>query len=220
MRDQSQRTITALSGAGFAVLALAGTLASPSEPDFVAEPGTIAAFYSDNHGALLGANTMYLLAGVLLLVFAGFLRSAIARAEDGAGRLSEIAFAGTVAGATASLGAASLDLVAALRVDENGTIPPDLAAALFDASSALFGVAAPMALGAAVLAIAVAAFRTGLLPAWFGAVSAVLGVALLAPPINYIAVIVFTFWCLAASLVFYLRPALVVAEPALAAPAR
>lgn len=220
MRDQSQRSIAALSGAGFAVLALAGTLASPSEPDFVAEPGTIAAFYSDNHGALLGADTMYLLAGVLLLVFAGFLRSAISGAEGGAGRLGDIAFAGAVAGATASLGAASLDLVAALRADENGAIPPDLAAALWDSSAALFSLAAPMALGAAVLATAIAAFRTDLLPTWFGAVSAVLGVALLAPPINYIAVIVFTFWCLATSIVFYLRPSLVGTEPALAAAAR
>jgi hypothetical protein len=205
------RSVAALSGAGFALLGVAGTLASPPDPDFVAKPAALAAHYTENHGALLGADSLYLLAGALLLVFAGYVRSAIAR---GAGRLAEIAFAGFVAGAAASIGAASVDLVAALRAEENGTIPPDVAAVMFDTSNALFGLAAPMAFAVAVLAVAVASFRTALLPVPFAVVSVVLGVALLVPPINYIAVIVFTFWCLAAGLMLYLRPVgAAVAEP-------
>lgn len=55
-----------------------------------------------------------------------------------------------------------------------------------------------------MLAIAAVAFRTRVLPTWLAGLSA-LGVALLVPPIVYIAAIVFTFWCLVTGIVVYLR---------------
>lgn len=194
-----------LSGVGLCLLGLAATLAYPAAPGFVDEPAKIAAFYGDNSGALLGANWMYLLGGALIIVFAGALRSVLARAEGGDGGLAGMAFGGIVAGGALVLAGTALDSAAALRVDEQGSIAPDIAATMADGHNVLFGTAAPMAFGVAVLAIAAVAFRSRVLPTWLAGLSAVLGVALLVPPIAYIAAIVFTFWCLVTGIVVYLR---------------
>ena len=204
MKDRT-RLLAMLSGVGLCLLALAATLAYPAAPEFVDEPARIAAFYGDNSGAVLGANWIYLLGGALMIVFAGALRSILNRAEGGDGFLSGLAFGGILAGAAATLAGTALDTAAALRVDEQGAIAPDIAAVLADAHGVLFGLAAPMAFSVAVLATAALALRTSVLPTWLAGLSAVLGIALLVAPIAYIAAIVFTFWCLVTGLVLYLQ---------------
>ncbi|MDP8968020.1 MAG: hypothetical protein M3N04_05415 [Actinomycetota bacterium] len=205
MKDTT-RSLAMLSGAGVCLLGLAATLAYPAAPEFVDEPGKIAAFYGDGSGAVLGANLMYLLGGAVMIVFAAALRSILARAEAGDGVLSAMAFGGIVAGAVAALAGTALDSAAALRVDEQGSIAPEIAAVLADGHNVLFGVAAPMAFGVAVLATAALALRTSVLPTWLAGLSAVLGIALLVPHISFIAAIVFTFWCLVTGLVIYVQP--------------
>lgn len=202
---ETTRLLAAVSGAGLCLLGVAATLAYPAAPEFVDEPTKVAAFYGDNSGALLGANSMYLLGGALMIVFAAALRSFLTQAERGGGALSATAFGGIVAGAALALAGTALDTAAALRVDARGTIAPDIAAVLADAQNVLFGMAAPMAFGVAVLATAALAFRTSVLPSWLAVLSAVLGIALLVPPINYVAAIVFTFWSLVTGLVLYLQ---------------
>lgn len=91
------------------------------------------------------------------------------------------------------------------RVDERGSIPPGTAAALADGHSVLFGMAAPMAFGVAVLATAALALRTSVLPRWLAVVSVVLGIALLVPPIAHVAAIASTFWCLVTGLVLQVQ---------------
>ena len=204
MKDTT-RSLAMLSGASLCLLGLAATLAYPAAPEFVDEPAKIAAFYGDNSAALLGANWIYLLAGALMVVFAGALRSILNRSEGGDGLLSGLAFGGILAGAAVTLAGTALDTAAALRVDEQGSIAPDIAATLADGHNVLFGMAAPMAFGVAVLATAALAFRTSVLPTWLAVLSAVLGIALLVAPIAYIAAIVFTFWCLVTGLVLYLQ---------------
>jgi hypothetical protein len=203
---ESGRSLTTLSGAGFCLLGLAGTLAYPAEPSFVDAPAKLATFYGEEHETLLVANSLYLLGAALLIVFAGVLYSFLRQSEDGDGRLATMALGGTLAGATLALGGAALDTGAALRVEEQGSIAPDTAAAMADASDILFGLAAPMAFGVAVLATAAVAFRSGALPIWLAALSVPLGIALLVPPINYVSVIAFTFWCMVTSIVLFLRP--------------
>ncbi len=204
MKDTT-RSLAALSGAGLCLLGVAATLAYPTAPEFVDEPAKIAAFYGDNSGALLGASWMYLLGGALMIVFAGALRSILSRAEGGDGLLAGIAFAGIVAGAAAALAGTALDAAGALRVDEQGSIAPDTAATLADGHNVLFGLAAPIAFGVAVLATAVLAFRTSVLPTWLAGLSVVLGIVSFVPPISYIAAIIFTFWCLVTGIVLYVQ---------------
>lgn len=202
--NATRKPLAALFGLGYFVLGIAGTLAYPAEPGFADEPAKIASFYTENSDALLMANTLYLLAGAMLLAFVAYLFS-VSRRVESEGSLSGTVFAGGVAGAAMLLGGAALDAVAALRVEEQGAIDPEVAAVLWDAGSILYGLSAPTALGVAVLAIAVLALRRGLLPSWLGAISVVLGIALLIPPISYVAIIVFGFWVLVTSLLLYLR---------------
>ncbi len=207
MQDKAHRPLAALAGVGFCLLGILGTLVYPSGPDVFGEPAAIASLYKDNENGVLAADAIYLLSGTLLLVFAGYLRSVVARVEAPDGIVASVAFGGLVAGAAVGVASASLDLVGALRVGEQGTIAPETAAALSDSSAVLYGTAFPVAAGVGVLAVAVASLRAGALPKWLGALSAILGVAMLLPPISYIAIIVFGFWALATGVVLFIRPA-------------
>lgn len=204
MKDRTS-SLAMVSGVGLCLLGLAATLVYPAAPEFVDEPARIAAFYGDNSGTLLGANWIYLLGGALMIVFAGALRAILNRAEGGDGFLSGLAFGGILAGAAVTLAGTALDTAAALRVDEQGAIAPDIAAVLADGHGVLFGMAAPMAFSVGVLATAALALRTSVLPTWLAGLSAVLGIALIVAPIAYIAAIVFTFWCLVTGIVLYVQ---------------
>ncbi len=201
------RPLAALAGAAVCGVAIVGTLVAPADPGFAGAPDEIAASFIRDSGAILASSSLYLLSSVFVLVFAGFLRSVIARAEGGDGRIATTAFGGMVAGATLSMGGASLHAMGALRADEQGAISPEVATALHDVGMILYGLAAPMAMAVGVVACAVMAFRTGFLPTWLAGASALLGLALLIPPINYIAINVFIFWCLAVGVTLYLKAA-------------
>lgn len=205
MKKDTRRSLATLSGAGLCLLGLAATLTYPAAPEFVDEPAKIAAFYGDNSETVLTANAMYLLGGTLMIVFAGALRSILAEAEGNDGLLSGLAFGGMLAGAAVTLAGTALDTAGALRVDEQGSIAPDTAAVLADGHNVMFGMAAPMGFGVAVLATAAIASRTSILPTWLTGLSTGLGIALLVPPISHVAAVAFTFWCLVTSLVLFVQ---------------
>jgi hypothetical protein len=201
-RTMDPRLIGA-AGAGFFALALIGRLAYPSEPEFVGEAGGIVAFYEGNEDALLTSNSLYLVGVALLLAFVGALCSELRRSAPAA---AVVALAGGVAGASLMLAGGAADVVAALRVTEREAIDPAVATVLWDLNNVLFGLAAPMAFAALVLAVATAALRAGVLPRWLGWVSLPLGLALAVPPINYVAMIVFLFWVPAIAVGWVLQP--------------
>lgn len=206
-KSSTARPRAALFGLAFFVLAIAGTIAYPGDPEFAAEPAALAAHYADNQDGIMAADSLYLLSAAALLAFLGYLWTASRRAEGDGGRLAGTALAGGVAGAALMLGAAALDTMGALRVAERDTIDPQVATVLADGSAILFGLAAPFAMAVLVLATAALALRHGLLPSWHGAVSVVVGVALLIPMINYLVIeIGFTFWILLTSLMLFVRP--------------
>lgn len=215
----TKRPLAALAGVIFCLLGIAGTVAAGDVPDFVDAPATIAAYYVDEETAVLASSTLYLLAAVSLLIFAAFLRGVIARAEGADGTLAAAAYAGLVAGGACCAAGAAFGAAGALRAGEEGSIAPPTAAAVWDASTILYGLAAPMAVAVAVIAVAALSLRGALLPAWLGAVSAALGLALLIPPINYMAMIGFGFWCLLVGGLLYLRGAEVPLRQPPAAPA-
>ena len=184
--------MTALPAFIFFVLALGAQLVYPSEPDFVAgNAREVASFYESGSGDILAGNAMYLVSTAALLAFAGVMYRVVRRGDH---TLATVALGGAVAGATLMIAASTADTVAALRVEENGAIDPSVATVMWDLQMALFGLAAPTAFAVFVLAVATAALRTGVLPAWLGILSVPLGVALLIPPISWAAIIVFIFW--------------------------
>ncbi|MGH2900771.1 MAG: hypothetical protein ACRDMZ_18995 [Solirubrobacteraceae bacterium] len=185
----------AMAGLGSLAFALLGTAARPAEPGFAAEPASIAAFYESNVDGVLASQTLYFISTLLLMCFAAGLYSMLRRERGGSeGQTAAVAFAGAIAGCAMLLGAGAASMMAALRADEAGRIAPDVATVLWDMSSILYGLAAPMAMAVLVLAVAVAALRGAALPAWLGVLSVPLGIALALPPINHVAIIAFQFW--------------------------
>ncbi|HET7054009.1 MAG TPA: hypothetical protein VFI09_08860 [Solirubrobacterales bacterium] len=203
MNGRAVPRLAALSGAGFFVLATAGHFAYPSAPDFMAKAPAVQAFYVAHHGAVLASNTLYLLSGMLLLVFAAALRAAL-RGDERGELTATAVFGALIAGASMMIASSAVDMAGALHVQEQGTIAPQSASVFWDLNHVLFGLAAPMALAVALLGCALASLRDHALPSWLGAVSLVLGIALAIPPINYVAIVVFIFWSLAASIVLAL----------------
>lgn len=204
MTGTRDRRLLALAAGAFFALALIGRVLYPSEPDFVGAPASIAPFYQDNVNALLASNTIYMIGMAVFIAFAGTLATTLRRSLDGA--LPSVAFGGAVAGAALMLAAGTADIVAALRVQQQDAIDPQVAAVMWDLNSALFGLGAPMAFAVLVLAVAVAGLRGTGVPRWLAAVSVILGVALVVPPISYIAVIVFIFWVPAVGVAMLLKP--------------
>jgi hypothetical protein len=198
------RPLGALLGAGSFAVATAGTLVHPTAPGPAARPAAIAAFYRDHGGALLVADTLYLLAGVLLLGFAAVLSSLLRRAEGADGRLATAAFGGAVAGTALTIAGAAVDATAALRAGAGDGIDPTVATVLWDLGAALHGLAAPMAYAVPVLATAVLSARTALLPAWHAALGCALAIGLLSTPISHLAIVAFGFWVLLTSLLLTL----------------
>lgn len=195
-----------LTGVVFIVLGLVANLViyPGSAPDFVDEPAKIVAFYEDDPSAIMATGMLNLIGSFFLLWFLGSLRSVLRRAETAEGRVSAIAFAGGTAGVALLLAAASVDLVAALRVDEQDQIDPAVATALWDISLILFGAAATMAFAVLLVATGVVILRTRTLPVWLGWVSLVIGIGLAIPPISFFVFFGFLAWVLITSVVLYL----------------
>ena len=153
-----------LGGIVFAILGVLGTVVLGTTPDFVGDPAEIATFYKEESGAVLAGNSVYLLAGFFLLWFVAGLRTGLERADGAGSPLAAVALVGGTAGAALMIGSAAIGIVGALRADEQGSIDPQVAAALYDVSNIMYGAAAPMAWAAAVLATAVVALRSSALP--------------------------------------------------------
>lgn len=203
----------ALAGIGYLALGFLGSVVYGEGPDFVGDPGEIAAFYAEDPGSIITGDAIYLIAGLFLLCFVAGLRTALQRADGPGSALATLPLIGGVAGTALMMGAAGIDAVGALRADDRGSIEPATAAAIWDISGGLFGLAAPVAWAAAVLATAMVALRSPALPSWLGAVSVVMGLALLILPIAYISILVMGLWAAIAGVVLFiatgkdLRPA-------------
>lgn len=195
------RRLAALSGAAFFLLELIGRLAHPTSPDFVDAPAAVAAFYERHDTAVLAAGVPSLLAVIFLFAFTGHLRRVLAAADEG---VASAVAASLAAGGALLLAAVAVDMVAALRVQDQHVIAAPIAATLWDLDTTFFGTAAPIAFAAATLGTAVAALRFHALPAWHGAASIAIGVGLAVPPISHVVMLVFLFWVLATSLVLAL----------------
>lgn len=194
MTDAQGRRPAAIAGLLSLVLGLVGTAVLSDQPEFVGDPASIATYYKDNLDAILAGHTMYLVSALLVLWLAGGLYATLRSVEPPQGCTAIIALGGAIAGVAMMLGGAATGAVGALRADERGEIAPEVATVLWDMGNILYGLAAPMAMAVFVLAVAIAIFRTAALPRWLGMVSVPLGVALLIPPISWIAMIVFQFW--------------------------
>jgi hypothetical protein len=137
-------------------------------------PARIAAHFADNHAALLAQALLFVLGSGFFIWFAGSLRSYLARAEGGTGRLSAVAFGAAVASTVVTVVAIAFQVGLARAGDDAGQ------PALVGVMDALF-VIANLPLAVMLLAVAVVTFRTAALPAWLGWLTVVAAVAQVVP---------------------------------------
>lgn len=151
----------ALGGIWFVVFAVIGALIAGSPPNRTDDLNDIAAWYSDNSGAIqVGA----LLGGISVIGIAwwfGSLWRAMVRAEEGSPRVAAIAAVGFILSGAMALSGFGINAAAASRIDQLGS-----GAAIFlDIANVSLGFAG---IGTLIMVLAVSglALRTGCLPKW------------------------------------------------------
>jgi hypothetical protein len=163
MSDRHAR-YAASTGILFVILIIVAFLVQPKPPASDAPPAEVLSYVVDHHNALHAIQLIFGAAMFFLIWFIGALRSALAAAEGGEGRLATTAYGGgliAVAGLIVSLGLAA---TAALHPADNG---PELTRALTDAAAMVLAVSAP-AVVVFFVANGLSILRTGFLPAGLG----------------------------------------------------
>jgi hypothetical protein len=194
-----------LTGVGAVLLVLMGALMmvlGADEPGDDATPQEVLAFFKNDDGWIFGAT---FLAGLGLLLFIWFLsslRSRLLAAEGGTGRLATIAFGGGVATAIL-LFAAIGPLVSGAGAVQGADISPEAAQALWHGGDGYFP-AAFLCASLPLFATAIVVLRTRTLPRWLGWASAVLGILMLIPFVNWLLFgFVFPLWVIVMSLLLW-----------------
>lgn len=215
--DSKGRRFDALTGVGFAVVALVSFLLPGPPPKANAPPQKVVSYFTDHRGSILAADFVLFVAALLFLWFLGALRSYLRAAEGGEGRLSSAAFGGGVVGIGLLMAAVGVVNGAAFKVAQAGD--QLLVRGLYDVSN---GVLTGAAFGFAVLLAASscsAARSRAFAPwvCWSGSVVAVLqvisGIALFAKSglfavggaFSFIAPLTALVWVAAVSVVMFQR---------------
>jgi hypothetical protein len=186
---------TALAGVGFFVLFVIDFLLTGDSPDETTSGAKVVSYYKDHRGRELLAFVLMTIAFVLLIFFAGRVRSVLRGATPGGELLSAIFFGGAVvltAGAFVG-GAIHFSLIEAA---DKGQISVARTLNMLDNNDF-----APIAGGIAILLLAagIATVVSPVLPRWLGWVSIVVGVLTLTP-IGFIGALLAVVWVLVVSI--------------------
>jgi hypothetical protein len=143
---------------------------------FLAPRSKVAAYFVQYRTELLVQSLLMVLSAGALLWFLGSLRSVLARAEGGTGRLSAVAFGAGLVGV--GLQAAIQAPQSALAMASDGSLDPHLAAMMSNLGYVLSAIAyVPLAV--MLVAVALVTLRTRALPVWIGWLSALTAVTYL-----------------------------------------
>jgi hypothetical protein len=204
-----------LTGVLFVIFTVAGILVGMSDApeDFPAKISEIVEYYQDDPGMIMLGSWLGLVGGFFLLWFGGSLRAHLR--DAGQERLGTVAFGGAVAAASVGLLIDTANVAAAFRADEDDTIDPATATALYDFANTAIGGALPIAMAVFVGATGIAALRSGALPRWLGFVSLVIVLGLLTFFIAWAFTGVGLLWVLVVSIMLFRAqtPAAAVAAP-------
>jgi hypothetical protein len=205
--DATLRRLAPLTGIGFVVLFVIGTIVSMSDsPDFADTEAAMAEFYLDNDSSILAGTLIIGVSVPFYIWFLGNLRSAIARAEGGSTRLASTAFGSGVASLALLVAGALITAMGALRVDEQGEISPAAAAVYYDIGQVIGFTGVALAFAGLLAATAIASLRyKAILPAWLAYLSIVLAIIDLILPINWIGTMVGLLWILVVSVLLYVQ---------------
>jgi hypothetical protein len=190
-----------LTGVLFAVLVIGAVFTSGEEtPKASASVAKVVAFYTKNRSEVETSGILFALAFLVLVLFAGALRSYLRRtgAADGLGAL---VLAGGILMAAGALTGTGLEYGIAHNLQH---LTPQVAQTLNFISQEVF---LPVLAGAFILAICsgLAILGGAAFPKWLGWVAIMLAIVVLIPPASFPALIGFVVWSIIVSVIMYRR---------------
>jgi hypothetical protein len=206
--DATLKKLGPLTGVVFVVLyVVSSVITMKGSPEFAGKPAEILAYYQGHEHQIMLGGLLDIISTPFWFIFLGCLRSGMGAAEGGAGRLTATAFGAGVAGAAVGVAGTVMNVMAAIRSGK-GTLDASAATVYFDATQVLVYTATAAVLSAFVLALGIASFRYGaIIPKWLGAVSVLLAIAFVIPPISWAALQLGLIIVLWASIVLYRQKA-------------
>jgi hypothetical protein len=179
------KRVAPLAGVVFVALEIAGgALVMKGSPAFAAKPAEITAYLAEPTSHVMLGIFLFLIATPFWFIYLGCLYGAVKVKEGGVGRLAAMLLATGSAGVALGVAGDVFLAMASIRAS-GGTLTPSIATVYFDASNVLGYTGLAVALSAFSLALGVASLRYGaVVPKWIGAVSIVLAVLYLVPPIS------------------------------------
>jgi hypothetical protein len=190
-----------LTGVLFAVLAVAAVFSNSSEtPKATAGVAKVVAYYGTHRSEVETSNILFALAFLVLVLFAGALRSYLRRTAAAEG-LGALVLAGGILMTAGALTGSGIEYGLAHNLHH---LSPQEAHTLNFLSQELF---LPVLGGAFVLAVCsgIAILRGAALPKWLGWVAIVLGIAAIVPPASFPSLIGFLIWSIVVSILMYMR---------------
>jgi hypothetical protein len=174
MNDSKWVRYAAIGGVVFVVFNIVGAIMSGSPPASNASAAEIAKYYTDKDTGLKATLWLGGLGSVGLLWWFGSLWRRMSRAEGGAHRLSVVSLVGLGLGGALFLSSAAVNVAAAFRPVDAGTVAP-----VFYTLSVVLLSAAGFGIGVHLLATNILGLRFKMLPMWLSWLGVVAGLAFL-----------------------------------------
>jgi hypothetical protein len=190
-----------LTGVLFAALAVAAVFANSAEsPDAKASGVRVVAYYTRHRSGIETAAILFALAFLVLVLFAGALRSYL-RSAAAADALGALVLAGAVLMAAGAMPASGLEYGIAHNIH---TLSLQEARTLNFVNQEIFlGI-----LGGGFifgLSAGIAILRSVALPRWLGWLAVVIGIVTIVPPASMFALLAFLVWSVIVSVLMYQR---------------
>jgi hypothetical protein len=200
MNELSMNRLAPLSGVVFLPLIVGAFLLLGETPDTDAPTREVFEYWDDNGDATQFAALLEVLAAATIAWFGGCLRVALRSSEPDPGRLSAVAFGGSLIAATGILIFAGVDFMLGETV---GDVPPEITQTFSIMDENFFF---PVAGGFIIMLLAsgLATLRTGVLPTWLGWVSILMAVVMLTPA-GFAGFLATLLWIPLVGVILYLR---------------
>jgi hypothetical protein len=199
------RTSALVTGPLAIVLWVAGLVVGKGMTDKLSDKATdaqVLAWLHDNKNLTIVGGWLFMTGCLAFIWFASVLRTRLAAAESDDHTLSTLAYAGAVAAGIFGIGTQA-DVGAAISASDVSAPT----AGMFHHLGDLFFIGAELTLMLPLVVVAILAFRTAVLPRWWGAFSALVAVVLWIGPIGWAALIFGTpLWVLGTTILLVRPP--------------
>lgn len=154
--------LEALTGVGFTLLFGIGSgLTLVGTPELGGPPADIQRYFQEQTTSVYIGGVLSMLSVPFLLWFTAILRKSLERESGATSHYSIIAYGSGIAASALVAAEVMMLTVGAVRVQSQGGIGPEISSVLFDLSTAIGGIALPVALAAMFIAIGIVSLRSG-----------------------------------------------------------